>query len=392
MQLIKWRPAVTLLAGLVMLGGIAISSCQSGGAKRAAPPPPSVQVIKAQSKTVPIYQEYLGQTAAVNPVEILSQVTGPLWEIAFREGSTVKKGQLLFVIDPRPYQAALKQAKANLAQAQAALGDDQKNLERDKILYRENVLARQQLDTQTAQTEEAKATVEADQAAVETAALNLSYTKIFAPLAGNIGIAQVKVGALVQANNTVLDTIYSINPIYVDFSVTERAYLDYEEAALREHSAPTPSLQLILPNNTVYPHKGTIVMANPTVSANTGTLGLRAEFRNPEGLLRPGLFVRVRAVVSKKVNAVLVPEQAIEQVQGQQSVYVVGTDNKAEFRPVKTGPTVAHMTVVDSGVQAGDQVIVEGGQKVRPGMVVMPIMAAADHVAESQTVVNGGSQ
>jgi membrane fusion protein (multidrug efflux system) len=389
MHFYKWR-GTPLSIGVLFLLAMLASSCQSHGAKSAQMPPPVVEVVNAAQRTVPIYQEYLGQTAAVNPVEIRSQVTGLLQKIAFVEGSTVKKGQLLFLIDPRPYEAALRQAQANLAQTQAVLVNDQKNLKRDQVLFRENVLPRAQLDTQTAQTKEAAANVDAAKAAVATAALNLSYTKIYAPLEGRIGTAQVKVGALVQQNTTLLDTIYSINPIYVDFSVTELAYLNYEEAVLHEHSAPTPSLELLLPNNTIYSHKGTVVMANPTVDPNTGTLGLRAEFPNPEGLLRPGLFVRVRAVVAEKANAVLVPQTAIERVQGQESVYIVGADNRAEFRSIKTGPVVDHMQVINSGVEEGEHVIVEGQQKVRPGMTVIPEMQAkSDHVAESQPVTHG---
>jgi RND family efflux transporter MFP subunit len=352
-------------------------------------PPPTIEVVKAEQKTLPVYQEFLGQTAAVNPVEIHSQVTGLLQEIAFREGSTVKKRQLLFVIDPRPYEAALNQAKANLAQTLAVLTDDQKNLDRDQILFRDNVLARQQLDTQTAATQEAAANVAAAKAAVATAALNLGYTRIYAPLEGRIGIAQVKVGALVQQGTTLLDTMYSINPIYVDFSVTERAYLNYEENVLKEHSSPRPTLVLILPNNSIYSQKGTIVMANPIFNASTGTLGLRAEFPNPEGLLLPGLLVRVRAMVSEQTNAVLVPEQAVEEVQGQQSVFIVGAGNKAEFRSIKTGPIIDHMQSIVSGVRAGERVVVEGQQKVRPGMTVVPMLqSAADHTFESQALMN----
>jgi membrane fusion protein, multidrug efflux system len=382
MRFIKGQTMRPLLCALLLVCSLAAAtSCKSRGVDLSAQaPPPTVYVVTAEQRTVPIYREYLGQTAAINPVEIRSQVTGLLREIAFREGSVVHKGQLLFTIDPRPYEAALNQAKANLAQARAALGDDRENLARDRILFRQHVLPQQQLDTQIARTEEAEANVEAAMAAVDTAALNLGYTKIHAPIEGRIGVAQIKVGALVQQNTTLLDTIYSINPIYVDFSVTEAAYLDYEEAVLKDRSV-TSLLQLILPNGIVYPYKGNIVMENPTVDANTGTLGLRAEFPNPEGLLRPGLFVQVKALVSQKANAVLVPEQAVQRVQGQESVYVVGAGDKVEFRSVMAGPAFDHMRVIDSGVQTGERIIVEGQEKVRPGMTVAPTLKAAAHHA-----------
>jgi membrane fusion protein, multidrug efflux system len=370
-RLAAWRRALVILAGLVFTCIVA-SSCRSTGSRPSGHPSvPVVETVRAARKTLPLYRQYLGQTAAINPVEIRPQVTGLLREIAFREGSIVKKGQLLFTIDPRPYKAALNAAKANLAQGIAALADDRADLTRDRILFRTDVLPRQQLDTQVARTQEAEANVEAAQAAVDTAALNLGYTQIHAPIEGRIGMAQVKVGGLVQQNTTLLDTIYSINPIYVDFSVTEASYLNYELAASKG-DADSPLLELILPNDSTYGQKGKIVMANPTVDPTTGTLELRAEFPNPEGILLPGLFVQVKARVGEKTNAVVVPEQAVQRVQGQASVYVVGAGNKVEFRNVELGPAVDHMQVIDSGVQAGEQVIVAGQQMVRPGMTVSP--------------------
>jgi RND family efflux transporter MFP subunit len=335
------------------------------------PSVPVVETVRAARKTLPLYRQYLGQTTAVNPVEIRPQVTGLLREIAFREGSIVKKGQLLFTIDPRPYEADFDAAKAKLAQGKAALADDRADLARDRILFRTRVLPRQQLDTQVALTQEAEANVDAAEAAVDTAALNLGYTQIHAPIDGRIGMAQVKVGALVQQNTTLLDTIYSINPIYVDFSVTEAAYLNYEQAAMKS-DADSPVLELILPNDSTYGQQGKIVMVNPTADPNTGTLEMRAEFPNPEGFLLPGLFVQVKARVGEKRNAVVVPEQAVQRIQGQASVYVVGAGNKVEFRSVELGPAVDHMQVIDSGVQAGEQAIVAGQQTVRPGMTVSP--------------------
>lgn len=368
------RRAAPLFLTVLLLACVA-SACKST-ARSFRREPPIVEVANATQKTVPLYHQYIGQTVAVNAVEIRAQVTGLLRTVDFREGSVVHRGQLLFTIDPRSYQAALNQARAKLAQAEAALRDDRTNLARDKVLFSKHVLPAQQLDTQIAQTLEAQANVGAARAAVATAALNLSYTKIYAPIKGRIGMAQVKVGALIQQNSTLLDTIYSINPIYVDFSITEAAYLDYREVAANDRSTDM-SLQLMLPNDSLYPYKGRIVMTNPTVDSTTGTLTLRAEFPNPEGLLRPGLFVKVKAMVGEKANAVLIPEQAVQTVQGQQSVYVLGAGNKAEFRSVSLGPTVNHMQIINNGVRAHERVIVAGQQNLHPGMTVRPVVAAA---------------
>lgn len=379
------RRATPLALTVLLLLSIAAVSCNRRDARSFRQPPPIVNVVRAIRKTVPIRREFLGQTVAVNVVEIHSQVTGLLRKVAFREGSTVEPGQLLFTIDPRSYQAAFNQAKAKLAQTEAVLENSQRNLARDRVLFRRKVLSRQQFDTQTAETKEAEANVEAAKAAVDTAHLNLSYTRIYAPIKGRIGTAQVKVGGLVQKNTTLLDTIYSINPIYVDFSVAEASYLNFEESKNENDPAPLSGLELILPNGSVYPNKGSIMMTYPTVDPGTGTIKLRAEFPNPKGWLRSGLFVRVRAIVGEKTDAVLVPEQAIQRLQGQQSIYVVGKGDRVEFRNIKPGPTVNHMQVVASGVKSGERVIVEGQQKVRPGMKVVPVLkSVTNHTHSSQ--------
>jgi membrane fusion protein (multidrug efflux system) len=283
----------------------------------------------------------------------------------------VRQGQLLFRIDPRQYQAAVEQARGQLDQAQAGLDNDEKDLERDRVLFKKQVVARQTLDTANAQTEEARANVAAAKAALDTALLNLGYTNIHAPIAGRIGVAQVKVGALVQQGTTLLDTIYSIDPIYVNFSVTEQTYLRYAEmAAKADHAPPPPPVQLLLPDNRTYEYEGKIDMSTPSVSSSTGTLGVRAVFPNPQGILRAGLFVRVRVMVREERNAVMVPVQAVAEVQGQQHVLIAGADNKVELRPIKAGATAGNMRVIASGVRPGERVIVEGLQKAQPGMAV----------------------
>ncbi|MGH9353214.1 MAG: efflux RND transporter periplasmic adaptor subunit, partial [Terriglobia bacterium] len=213
----------------------------------------------------------------------------------------------------------------------------------------QHAISQEQLDAAVAQAAEDEANVEAAKAQLAQAELNLGYTKIVAPLAGRIGQAQMKVGALVQAGTTLLDTLYSINPIYVNFSVSEAMYL--EKRLQSERATAFPPIELILGDGSVYRYKGRVDMLAPEVDPATGTLSIRAEFPNPEGFLRPGLFVRARMMTSEKVNALLVPVEALQEVQGAQSVLVVGNDNKVEFRTVTAADTVGHLRVIESGLQ-----------------------------------------
>jgi membrane fusion protein, multidrug efflux system len=334
-------------------------------------PAPLVVVSAVLQKTVPIYQEYVGRTEAANTVEIRSQVTGVLQSINFTEGSLVQKGQLLFVIDPSTYQAALNQTRATLVQRQAAYEKAKQDVARYTPLAQQNAIPREQLDTAIATQQQEAANVEAARAQVRQAELNVGYTRIHAPMTGNIGPAQVKIGGLVQQGQTLLDTIYSVNPMYVTFSVSETQYLDYQKRIRKQQTSPAP-MKLILADGSEYPHPGSFNMAAPEVTPTTGTLSLRAEFPNPESLLKPGLFVRLRLTVEQKPNALLVPQQAVQTLQGVQSVLVVGNDNTVVNRTITTGGRVGDYQIVQNGVKAGEKVIVEGAQRVQPGMQVKP--------------------
>jgi membrane fusion protein (multidrug efflux system) len=331
--------------------------------------PPAVVVASAAQRDVPIYGEFVGQTEAANTVEIRSQVTGFLQQISFTEGSLVEKGQVLFQIDPRSYAAAVNQARAALRQRQAAAAKARRDVARYRPLVEQHAISREQLDTAIAQEAQERANAEAARAQLEQAELNHSYTRIVAPLPGRIGAAQVKIGALVQAGSTLLDTIYSVDPVYVSFSVSEQRYLEYQKRTRARPQAP-PSLQLILGDGSPYPPPGKINLVAPQVNPATGTLALRGEFPNPDGLLKPGLFVRVRLLLEQRQNAVVVPQEAIQEVQGVRSVLVVGSDNKVAMRTVSTSANVENQAVIDSGLKPGERVVVEGAQKVRPGIQV----------------------
>lgn len=333
---------------------LVIAACSGGKSQQkgqaGATPAPTVVVTPVKEQTVPIYGEYVGQTEAANTVEIRAQVQGFLEEIAFREGSIVKKGQLLFVIDPRPYEAALQQAKATLAVKQATLNNAQQTVDRYTPLVQQHALSKEQLDTAVATAKEDKADVQSSEAQVSAAQLNVNYTRIMTPISGGIGPAQVKVGALVQAGTTLLDTVYSISPMYVTFSVSEDAYLEYVKRG-RQHPNQPPPIQLILGDGSVYGHPGAVNMVSPAVNTSTGTLPIRAAFPNPEGVLKPGLFARVRLVVRDAVNALLVPQTAVQQLQGTESVLVVGADNKVQQRTITTGAIVGNLEIVNSGLK-----------------------------------------
>jgi membrane fusion protein, multidrug efflux system len=334
-------------------------------------PAPLVIVSPVVQKTVPIYQEYVGRTEAANTVEIRAQVTGVLQSINFTEGSVVQKGQLLFVIDPGTYEAALNEARATLVQREAALGKAKQDVARYTPLAQQNAIPKEQLDTAIAAQQQEAANVEAARAQVKQAELNVGYTRIRAPLSGNIGTAQVKIGGLVQQGTTLLDTIYSVNPMYVNFSVSETQYLDYQKRIRKQQTSPAP-MKLILADGSEYQYPGAFNMAAPEVTPTTGTLSLRAEFPNPNALLKPGLFVRLRLTTEQKPNAILVPQQAVQTLQGVQSVFVVRNDNTVVNRTITTGGRVGDYQIVQNGVTAGERVIVEGAQRVQPGMQVKP--------------------
>lgn len=374
----RHRFAAAAIGGALLAAVVALTpSCatKAGGKeekRHAAFPPPLVIVAPVVQKTVPIYAEYVGQTNAVNMVEIRSQVEGFLEKIAFTEGSTVRQGQLLFLIDPREYQAAVNKAQAALDQSKAALAKSQRDVARYTPLVKQHAVSQEQLDTSVAEEEEGQANVEAAKAQLAQAGLNLGYAQIRAPLTGRVGQAQMKVGALVQPGSSLLATVYSINPIYVNFSVSESAYLAFEQRARGRQLGAFPPLAIMLGDGSVYPYKGHIDMVSPQVDPATGTLGMRAEVANPRGLLRSGLFVRVRMMTEEKPNALLVPAEAVSEVQGVQSVLVVGAGNKVGFHTIVAGDTVNNQRIVESGLKPGERVIVQGGQKVRPGMTVTP--------------------
>jgi membrane fusion protein, multidrug efflux system len=362
------------LIALLYLGFLSmLTACSTGkntqANQAAATVAPAVVATSLQPQTVPIYSEYVGQTEAADTVEIHAQVQGFLQKIAFKEGSVVKKGQLLFVIDPRPYEALLQEAKATLAVQQATVNNAQKIVDRYTPLVQQHAVSQQQLDSSVATAKESQAQVQSAEAQVASAQLNVNYTRIRAPMTGNIGTAQVKVGDLVQSGTTLLSTIYSISPMYATFAISQEDYLAYIKRR-REQPKQSHPIQLVLGNGSLYGQSGTVNMVAPTVSTTTGTLSIRATFPNPDGVLKPGLFARVRFVARDAVNVLLVPQSAIQQLQGTESIFVVGPDSKIQQRTITTGATVGTLEIVNSGLQAGDRIVVEGTQKVQPGMAV----------------------
>lgn len=351
---------------------VGLSGCSGSRKSKAAPSvPPTVVVTTLEPHTVPIYGKFVGQTEAVATVEIHSQVQGFLQKIAFKEGSDVKKGQLLFVIDPRPYQDILDEANATLAVDEATVKNNQEIVNRYTPLEKEHAISQQELDTAISTAEESQADVKLAQAQVAAAQLNVNYTQIHTPMDGSIGTAQVKVGDLIQSGTTLMDTVYSLTPMYVTFGISENSYLEYAERGRKHPHSPQP-IQLILGNGSTYPETGKVNMVAPAVNTSTGTLTIRASFPNAQHILKPGLFVQVRFVVRDEENALLVPESAIQQLQGTASVLLVGPGNKVQQATIETGPAVGNYEVVTSGLKAGDVLIVEGTQKALPGTVVTP--------------------
>ena len=352
-------------------------------------PVPEVEVAQVQQKDVPISSEWVGTLDGTANAQIRSQVTGYLLRQNYKEGSFVKKGQLLFEIDPRTFQAALDQAKGQLASTQGQLAQAEANQVKAQLdvnryvpLAKEQAVSQQDLDNAVqanvaaqAQVRAAKAQIDAAKAQVNAVQLNLSFTRIVSLIDGIAGIAQAQIGDLVGPAN-VLTTVSTVDPIKVYFPVSEQEYLDYmrenPNAAERAAQEGQLELQLILADGSLYSRKGKFSLADRQVDVKTGTLRLEGLFPNPGNILRPGLFARVRAVTKTINNALLVPQRAVTELQGTYQVAVVDKDNKVSIRPVNVGDRVGSLWIVEKGLKPGERVIAEGVQRASAGMTVKP--------------------
>ena len=437
---------ISAIIAAIIVMGIVIVAGRSTKPAQAAPRPVEVQVVQVEQKDVPIYSEWIGTTDGMVNADIKAQVTGYLLKQDYKEGSFVKKGQLLFEIDPRPFQAAVDQANGQVAQfqgqleqanslvalaqaqvaqansqvlqSQAQLAQAQANqvktqldvnkyapLAEQKAVTQQdydnavqvNVVAKAQVEaakagvdtarsqlraanaqigTAKAAIATAKGQIENSSAAVKTAQLNLGFTRIISPIDGIAGIAQAQVGNLISTTSSPLTTVSTVDPIKVYFTLNEQEYLRYTKANLIEAqqgaSVAHLELELILSDGSTYPEKGSFYFADRQVDQKTGAIRLAGIFPNPGNLLRPGQYGRVRAVTSTKDQALLVPQRAVTELQGNYQVAVVGRGNKIEIRTVKVADRIGTMWIIEDGVKPRESVVVEGTQKVRPGAVVNP--------------------
>ena len=357
-----------LVAGSLLVVGAACSKKEAP-----PPPPPEVQVAEVIQKDVPIYVELVGATLGSEDVEIRARVEGYLISVNFTEGSFVTKGQPLYKIDPQPFEAALDQAKANLATAQAGLEKTDNDVARYKPLFAQQAVSKQELDNALSAQQAARAQVDAYKAAVAQAQLNLGYTTITSPVDGFIGTTQKKVGSFIGRGETLLNTVSQINPIFFRCAIAEAEYL---RIARRAQQSGKPAdkqanVELILADGSIFSHKGRLDAVERAVDPTTGTLTGQFSFPNPERILRPGQYGKARFVTDVKEGALLVPQRAVQELQGLFSVMVVKTDNTVEQRMVKAGERVGNSWIIDSGVKPGEKVIVEGIQKVHPGIKVV---------------------
>ena len=362
--------------GMFLLGTalclVLVTSCKP---KIPPPGPPEVQVVAVVQKDVPYYREWVGSCDGSSNAVIRAQVSGYVWRQDYQEGRLVKTGDLLFQIDPRPFEAVLNQAQANLAQAEAQQGKTELDVKRYTPLVKEQAISQQELDDAVQANLAAKAQVLAAKATVQQAQLNLDFTKMISPISGIAGISKVGVGDLVSPNSGDLATVSTVNPIKVNFFLSEQEYL-----YTVKHSAvtgwgkggPGPALELLLADGSTYAQKGLISAVDRQVDDKTGTIHIAALFPNPDTILRPGLFVRVRALVGTYRGALVIPQRAVSELQGKYQVAVVEAGSKVSVRPVKVGERFGSDWIIEEGLKPGEQVVAEGVQKARDGLTVVP--------------------
>lgn len=364
-----------------------LAACSGQSSQEAAPPPPmEVPVATVLEREISEWDEYTGRLEAVETVEIRPQVSGYLQQVNFEEGRDVRKGDVLFVIDPRPYQAEFDRAQAEVERARTAATLAQTDLQRAERLVATRAISQEEFDARVAARTSAEAAVKAAEAAVAVARLNLAYTRVTSPIDGRVGRAEVTVGNLVtgglNGQATRLTTVVSLSPMYAYFEASEKDYLKYMDLARsgqrplsREHANP---VRMAVGNETEFRHEGYMDFVDNRVDAGTGTLMARAVFPNPDRFLVPGMFVRVRLIGTSKYTGALINDRAILTDQDRRFVLVVGEGNTLEYRAITTGPMVDGLRAVRSGLEGGERIVINGLQRVRPGMVVTPRMVSMD--------------
>jgi membrane fusion protein (multidrug efflux system) len=385
-----WKYKIWIAAGLcsIVVASIVwathpkrVSGIQAGDS-------PEVEVVRVQQEDIPIYGEWIGTLDGLVNADVRAQVTGYLQRQGYQEGAFVKQGQLLFQIDPRPFQAAVDQAEGQLAQAKATLANAQAVQRRTELdvnrytpLAREQAASQQDLDNAVqndlaaqATVETAKAQIRTYEAAVETANINLDFTRLCAPIDGIAGQAQLQVGALVSPSSGAVTSVSTLDPVKVYFTVGEPQYLDWRRRfpteTSRDEADKNLRLQLILADGSTYPHEGRFYFADRQVNEGTGAIRLAGLFPNPGNILRPGGYARVRAVIRVEHGGLLVPQRAVTELQGGYQVAVVDGDSKVSIRTVTVGDRVGSELIIAQGLKPGESVVAEGVQKVRPGMRV----------------------
>ena len=353
---------------LVVASMLAVTGC--GGKQAAGPSETLVKTMQVIKRDTPIIYEYSGFVEAQNEVQMKARVTGMITEKYVNGGDKVEKGQLMFVIDPRTYQATSWNYQAQVASAQADLSRVRRDADRYQKLYEQGAISKQTLDNTMAELEQSEAKVEAQKALLSSAQVDLGETNVVAPFSGKVSANDLAVGTFVTAGTTVLATISNSDPVRVKFSLAEAEYLKLMAAKAEDGSAPLENLTIVLADGSTYPLKGKLTQVDRSISEGTGTLTLKAEFDNPNKVLLPGMFAHLQANVGTKKDALLVPQRAVTEIMYKTFVYVVNSENKVEMKEVKLGARVGRLWVVESGLDGSENIIVEGTQKVKKGSAV----------------------
>ena len=393
MALSRLRLTRLLFAVSAGLVGMA-AACKK--AESPAPPPPVVEVAPVVQKDVSIFQEWIGTLDGFVNAEIRPQIEGYLLRRVYREGFLVRAGETLFEIDPRQFQATYDQAKGTLAQYEATLANAKTTVARYRPLAAQKAISQQELDDAETRERTAQANVESARASLDKAQLDLGWTKVVSPIDGIAGIAKSQVGDLVNSQ-TVMTTVSQVNPIKVYFNPSEQEYLAWvakygppEKTLRADQDMEKGPLQLILADGSVFPHHGKPFLVGREVDVKTGTIQLAGAFPNPGNLLRPGQYGKVRVAVDVKKGAILVPQRAVNELQGSYQVAVVGADNKVTMKVVKVGPLEGSMWIIEEGLKPGDRIVVEGLQRVRTGMTVVPKEASSPATPAAEPAKEAG--